>query len=140
MQVQPYLNFDGRCEEALEFYKNALGAEVMFLMRFKDSPDPAMRPPTGGEKIMHSTFSIAVTLINASDGQCGGASAFKGFSLSISVPAEAEAERLFGNLADGGRVDMPLATTFFAKRFGIVVDRFGLCWMVMVPAAAPAAA
>lgn len=137
MQVQPYLFFDGRCEEALEFYKSALGAEVTMLMRMKDSPEPpraGMVPPGSENKVMHSTFRIGDTTVMASDGRCQGRPSFQGFSLSISAPNVAEADRLFGRLADGGQVQMPLAKTFFSSRFGMVADRFGVSWMVIAPA------
>ena len=133
MQVQPYLFFDGRCEEAIEFYKKTLGAEVMMLMRFKESPVPSEHVPPGGEnKVMHSALRIGENTIMASDGECQGKPSFKGFSLSLSVKTDAEAERLFNALADGGQVRMPLGKTFFASRFGMVADRFGVGWMVIV--------
>jgi PhnB protein len=135
MQVQPYLFFDGRCEEALEFYRKALGAEVMMLMRFKDNPEPpepGMVPPNSENKVMHASFRIGDSTILASDGQCLGQPSFQGFSLSLTVPNEAEAERLFGVLSDGGQVQMPLAKTFFSPGFGMVADRFGVSWMVYV--------
>ncbi len=135
MQVQPYLFFDGRCEEAVEFYRRALGAEVTMLMRFKDSPEPhapGMVPPGAENKVMHTSFRIGDTTVLASDGRCLGQPSFQGFSLSLAVPKEAEAERLFAALADGGQVQMPLAKTFFSPRFGMVADRFGVSWMVYV--------
>ena len=134
MLVQPYLMFEGRCEEALEFYKKALGAEVTALHRFKDSPDPGMCPPAPGSenKVMHSSFRVGETTLMASDGRCEGKPAFQGISLSISVPSEAEAERRFSALAEGGQVQMPLTKTFFSPRFGMVADRFGVSWMIIV--------
>ncbi len=135
MQVQPYLFFDGRCEEAVEFYRRALGAEVTMLMRFKDSPvphEPGMVPPGSENKVMHSSLRIGDTTVLASDGRCSGQPSFQGFSLSLTGPKEAEADRLFAALADGGQVQMPLAKTFFSSRFGMVVDRFGLSWMIYV--------
>jgi PhnB protein len=135
MQVQPYLNFDGRCEEAIEFYRRALGAEVLMLMRYKDSPEPCapgMMPPGTENKVMHSSFRIGNTTVMASDSQCQGKSNFHGFSLSITVTTEGEAERLFSALSDGGQVQMPLTRTFFSPSFGMVSDRFGLCWMIHV--------
>lgn len=135
MQVQPYLFFDGRCEEAVEFYRRTLGAEVTMLMRFKDSPEPpqpGMCPPGSADKIMHTSFRIGDTTVMASDGRCQGQPSFQGFSLSIAVPNEGEAERRFNALAEGGQVQMPLAKTFFSPRFGMVVDRFGVSWMVIV--------
>src|SRR3981189_1839692 len=122
MQVQPYLNFDGRCEEAIEFYRRALGAEVLMLSRFKDSPEPAapgMVPPGAENKIMHASFRIGDTTVMASDDRCLGKPAFQGFSLSFTVPSEAEAERLFSLLGKEGQVQMPLAKTFFSPRFGM---------------------
>ena len=135
MQVQSYLFFDGRCEEALEFYKKALGAEVQMLMRFKECPvppEPGMVAPDAGDKVMHSSFRIGDTTVLASDGQCQGKPSFEGFSLSVTVPNAAEAERLFASLAEGGQVRMPLAQTFFSPRFGMVADRFGVGWMIYV--------
>jgi len=135
MQVQPYLFFDGRAEEAIEFYKSKLGAKVEMLMRFKDSPEPAqpgMVPPGAENKVMHSSFRIGDTVVMASDGRCMGKPSFQGFSLSLTAPDEAEAERLFATLGEGGQVQMPMAKTFFSPRFGMVADRFGVSWMVVV--------
>jgi len=132
MQIQPYLTFEGRCEEALEFYKKALGAEVTALMRFKDSPDPGMCAPGAGDKVMHSAFRIGDSTVMASDGRCVGNPAFQGFALSINARNGAEAERLFAALAEGGQVQMPLGKTFFSPSFGMVADRFGVAWMVIV--------
>jgi PhnB protein len=132
MQVQPYLFYEGRCEEALAFYRGALGAEVTMLMRFKESPDPGMVAPGTGDKVMHASFRIGETTVLASDGRCQGSASFQGFALSLTVPNEAEAERLFGALGDGGQVQMPMTKTFFSPRFGMVADRFGVSWMVYV--------
>jgi len=135
-QVQPYLFFDGRCEEALEFYKSALGAKVDTMMRFKESPEPVPAGqcgPNSDNKIMHSAFRIGETLIMASDGMAQGKPEFKGFSLSIDARDEAEADRLFAALGHGGQVQMPMTKTFFSPRFGMVADRFGVGWMVIVP-------
>jgi PhnB protein len=134
MQVQPYLFFDGRCEEAIEFYRKTLGAEVLMLMRFKDSPEPpppgAVRP--GSEnKVMHASLRIGETTVMASDGQCSGTPSFQGFALSVGVPDAATAERVFAALGEGGKVQMPLGKTFFAKSFGMLTDRFGVGWMVI---------
>ena len=134
MQVETYLFFDGRCEEALNFYRDTVGAKVAVLMRFKDSPDPEVCPPGAEEKIMHSTVMIGGTSVMASDGRCQGESDFKGFSLSIAVDDEGEAKRLFDALADGGTVDMPLAKTFWSPCFGMLTDQFGVSWMVSVAA------
>ena len=132
MQVQPYLFFDGRCEEAIEFYRGALGAEVTMLLRFKDSPEPSQCPPGAENKVMHASIRIGDTTLMASDGRCEGKPSFQGFSLSLSVPNEVEAERLFASVADGGQVQMPLTKTFFSPRFGMVADRFGVSWMIIV--------
>jgi PhnB protein len=132
MLVQPYLFLDGRCEEALDFYRKTLGAQVEMMMRFKESPEQTMVPPDGGDKIMHSSFRIGDTTIMASDGRCLGQPTFKGFALSLTVKDEAEADRVFGALSDGGQVQMPLTKTFFSPRFGMVADRFGVSWMVVV--------
>jgi len=132
MQIQPYLFYEGRCEEALAFYRGALGAEVTMLMRFKESPDPGMVAPGTGDKVMHASFRIGETTVLASDGRCQGPATFQGFALSLTVPTEAEAERLFGALGDGGQVQMPLTKTFFSPRFGMVADRFGVSWMIYV--------
>ena len=134
MQVQPYLFFDGRCEEALDFYKKALGAKVEMMMRFKDSPEPASENcmPASGDKIMHSCFRVGDTAVMASDGHAKGNPEFKGFSLSITAKDAAEADKMFGALADGGQVQMPLTKTFFSPHFGMVADKFGVGWMIMV--------
>jgi PhnB protein len=139
MQLQPYLFFDGRCEEALEFYKAALGAEVTMLMRNKESPDlppPGMLPPGSDDKVMHAAVRIGDTTLLASDGRCLGQPRFEGFSLSITARDDAEAERFFAALCDGGTIRQPMMTTFFSSRFGMAADRFGVPWMVVV--AAPA--
>ncbi len=135
MHVQPYLFFDGRCEEALEFYGKKLGAEVTMLMRFKESPEPpqpGMVPPGSGDKVMHASFRVGDSTMMASDGHCQGKANFQGFTLSLTVPSDAEADRLFTALSDGGKVQMPLAKTFFSSRFGMVADRFGVGWMILV--------
>jgi PhnB protein len=134
MQVQPYLFFDGRCDEALEFYQGALGAEVTMLMRFKDSPDPGSCPAGAQDKVMHASLRIGDSTVLASDGRCEGRPSFEGFALSLTASDDAEAERLFAALGAGGQVQMPLAQTFFASRFGMVADRFGVPWMIYVAA------
>ena len=136
MQVQPYLFFEGRAEEAIEFYRKALGAEVQMLMRFKESPEPpqpGMVPPGSENKVMHSNVRIGNTTVMLSDGRCGGRANFQGFALSLDARDEAEAERWFTALNEGGHVRMPLAKTFFSPKFGMVEDRFGVLWMVIVP-------
>jgi PhnB protein len=134
MQVQPYLSFEGRAEEAIEFYKRALGAKVTMLMRFSETPDkppPGMIPPGSEQKVMHSAMTIGDSVVMATDGYCTGTSKFEGISLSLNAKDDAEASRLFENLADGGEVTMPLNKTFFASSFGMVKDRFGVAWMVV---------
>ena len=135
MKVEPYLFFDGRCEEAIQFYQSKLGAADVVLMRFKESPEPhqpGMVPPGAEDKVMHANFRIGDTTLMASDGRCMGQPSFQGFALSLLAADDAEAERLFAALADGGQVQMPLAKTFFSSRFGMVADRFGVVWMVIV--------
>ena len=135
MKVEPYLFFNGHCDEAVEFYKKALGAEVTMLMRFKDSPEPhppGTVPPGAENNVMHTSFRIGDTTVMASDGCSTGQTSFQGITLSLAVANEAEAERKFTALADGGKVQMPLAKTFWSPRFGMVTDRFGVGWMVSV--------
>jgi PhnB protein len=132
MQVQPYLFFDGRCEEAVEFYKKALDAKVDMLMRVKDAPEPPpveMKVP--GNKVLHAALRIGDTQILASDGEAAGKPKFEGFSLSVSARDDAQAKRFFGSLADGGKVTQPLIKTFFSSSFGMVTDKFGVPCMVI---------
>jgi PhnB protein len=143
MLVQPYLFFGGRCQEALDLYRNVLGAEVQMLMRFKESPDqppPGMIPDNWGDKIMHACLKIGDTLVMASDGCASSEPEFKGFSLALTVPNEAEADRTFAALSDNGQVTMALGKTFFSPRFGMLVDRFGVSWTVVTRAEAAALA
>ena len=135
MQVQPYLFFEGRCEEALEFYRQALDAQVEMLMRFKESPEappPGAVAPGSEDKVMHASFRVGDTTLMASDGGCSGRSGFQGITLSLNLADVAEAERRFAALAAGGEVQMPLGATFWSPAFGMVVDRFGVSWMVNV--------
>jgi PhnB protein len=133
LMVETYLSFDGRCEEALEFYQKTIGANLDLLFRYKDSPDPEACPPGDkGNKIMHASFHIGKTRLMASDSRCQGQPNFHGFALSLTAADEAEANQLFTALADGGEVQMPLTKTFFSPCFGMVNDRFGLCWMIIV--------
>ena len=134
MHIQSYLFFDGRCEEALEFYKKALGAKVEMLMRFKDSPDQEMCPggPVAGDKVMHAAFRVGDSVVMASDGMNTGKPSFQGFALSITAADQAEAERLFAAVSEGGQVQMPLGKTFFSPAFGMLADRFGVSWMIIV--------
>jgi len=132
MKMQPYVFFDGRCDEAIEFYKKAIGAEVVMLMRWKDSPDKSMATPTNADKVMHSSIKIGETTMMASDGRNTGHPEFKGFSLSLIAANPAEAEKLFKALGEGGQVQMPLSKTFFSPSFGMVADKFGVSWMIVV--------
>ena len=135
MHIESYLFFNGRCEEAIEFYKRAIGAEVVMMMRNKESPEPpppGMLPPGSENKVMHATVRIGTSNLMLSDGRCDGKPVFNGFSLSLDAANEAEAERLFAALGDGGTVQMPLAKTFWSPKFGMVADRFGVGWMVSV--------
>ena len=132
MNVTPYLMFNGRCEEAINFYKAELGAEVLALLRFKENPPPADKVPANWDnKVMHSSFKIGDTQIKATDGDSADKPGFSGVTLSIQVNNEAEAERAFNGLSKGGQVKMPLGKTFFSPRFGMVSDRFGVSWMVV---------
>lgn len=138
MQIQPYLFFDGRCDEALNFYKTALGAKVEMLMRFKEAPpqtpgEGCNGPMPDGEKVMHASFKVGDATIMASDGMAQGKPEFKGISLSITAKDDAEAKRFFDALSDGGKVQQPLMKTFFASSFGMVADKFGVGWMVLHP-------
>lgn len=133
--VQPYLFFEGSCEAALNFYKEKLGAEILALMRYKDSPEPGGcgdMPAPPPDKVMHASFRIGETVLMGSDGQCSGKPSFGGFALSLTVKDIPASERTFAALSDGGQVVMPLAKTFWSPSFGMVTDRFGLMWMVMV--------
>jgi PhnB protein len=132
MQLQPYLFFDGRAEEAIEFYRKVLGAEVQMLVRFKDSPEPMGPTSPPGDKVMHASLRIGDTTLMASDGHCMGKPSFQGFSLSLTARNDADAERLFTVLSEGGKVQQPLIQTFFSSRFGMLADRFGVSWMIIV--------
>lgn len=136
MQVYPHLCFEGRCDEALEFYGTALGAQVTMMMRYSEFPTsapPGMAPPPAelAKKVMHARFQVGSTSIMATDGRCEKAATFKGFALTLEVAGVAQAEKAFTALADGGAVTMPLAKTFFSPLFGMVTDRFGVCWMIL---------
>ena len=135
MHVQAYLFFEGRCEEAVEFYRSALGAEVEILMRNRENPEPpppGMLPPGIEEKILHTSLRIGDTVVMMSDGMCSGPGAFQGFSLSLAVADADAAGRYFAALSEGGQVRMPLGKTFWSPCFGMVADRFGVLWMVTV--------
>jgi len=136
MSIHSYLFFNGRCEEAIGFYRGAIGAEVLFLMRNHDSPEPpppGRLPPGSEHKVMHATLRIGNSIVMASDGLCSGTANFSGFSLSLDVADDDEARLRFDALADGGEVTLPLGKTFWSPMFGMVTDRFGVSWMVSVP-------
>ena len=132
MNLQPYLFFDGRCEEALDFYKKAIGAQVETVMRWKDNPDKSACTPQNENKVMHASIKVGDVSVLASDGRCEGKPDFKGFALTLTAKTEAEADKLFGALAAGGQVQMPLTKTFFSPKFGMCADKFGVGWMVLV--------
>ena len=137
--IQPYLFFAGRCDEAIQFYTKTLGAEVEMLMRHKDSPEPpppGMLQPGFENKVMHATLRIGGAVLMASDG-CDEKGTFDGFRLSLALPTEADCQRAFAGLSEGGQVAMPLTKTFWSPCFGMVTDRFGVGWMVTVPAQKP---
>jgi PhnB protein len=134
MQIQPYLFFEGRADEAIEFYKKTLGAKVEMVMRFKEAPDQSMISPGSAEKVMHGAIKIGDSTVLMSDGRNSGKSNFQGFSLTLYPKDEADADKFFGALSAGGEVRMPMDKTFFAKRFGMVADKFGVGWMIIVPA------
>jgi|SRR6516165_1031935 PhnB protein len=137
MTIQPYLFFEGRAEEATTFYTQVFGAEVQMLLRYKDNPEPApegMIPPGGENKVMHLALKIGDTIVMGSDGRCSGTPSFQGFALSYTAKDTEEADRVFAALSEGGKVQMPLGKTFFSPSFGMVADRFGISWMVIVAA------
>jgi len=134
MEIQPYLFFDGKCDEAIEFYKKAVGAQVEMVVRYKDGPaeQKNMIPPGGENKIMHGRLKIGDNVVFVSDGNSTGEPKFDGFALSLTIATEAEADRYFNALNEGGAVQLPLTKTFFSPRFGMLKDRFGVMWMVYV--------
>ena len=135
MKVQAYISFAGRCEEALEFYKKSMGAEVNGLMRWKESPDKEMKGPPGyGEKVMNAAFCIGETQLMADDGMGEKTAEFKGMTLCIEVADDAQAKRVFTALGEGRKVTMPLMKTFWTSSFGMLTDKFGVPWMVNVEA------
>jgi PhnB protein len=135
MDIQPYLSFEGRTQEAIDFYKSALGATVDMVMHFKDAPPEmqAQMSPESKEKVMHAAFHVGSTQLFATDGDCSGKASFSGVSLTLNATSNGEAEKLFGALGQGGKVTMPMSETFFAHRFGVVSDKFGVKWMVLNP-------
>lgn len=135
MQLQPYVHFNGRCEEAIEFYKKAVGAQVNMLMRFKDMPassGPAAITPGTENKVMHANLRIGDSVLLVSDGRCSGDAKLEGFSLTLTVSSDTEAEKAFAALGEGGSISMPLQKTFFASKFGMINDRFGVSWIIIV--------
>jgi PhnB protein len=138
MAITPYLFFNGRAEEAAEFYRGALDAKVLTLMHYADSPEPhppGMVAPGSDDKVMHMSLQIGDATLMGADDCTGAKPVFQGFALSLAPPDEAQAQRLFAKLADGGKVQMPLGKTFFSPCFGMVQDRFGVGWMVIVEGA-----
>ncbi|HEX2334235.1 MAG TPA: VOC family protein [Burkholderiales bacterium] len=131
MAIEPYLFFEGRAEEAIDFYKSALGAKVVAVMRYKENREPQHNPPGSDEKVMHSLLRFGDAGVMISDGNCGGRPAFQGFALTLEASDEADAKRKFSALSQGGQVQMPLGETFFARSFGMVADKFGVSWMVI---------
>jgi len=135
LRVETYLFLEGSCEEAINFYVRELGAKIEMMMRYKESPEPAqpgMCPPNSGDKIMHASLKIGATMVMMSDGRCSGKADLHGFALSLSAANAAEADRTFAALSNGGQVVMPLTKTFFSEKFGMVTDRFGVMWMVII--------
>ncbi|MCY1267915.1 3-demethylubiquinone-9 3-methyltransferase [compost metagenome] len=130
MQVRPYLFFHGRCDEALAFYQHVFGAKVTALMRYEEAPGPSQVPDGWADKVMHASLQIGDTQVWMSDGRGERHLPFTGFSLAVSLRGPVEAEQAFAALADGGQVDMPMEKTFWAQRFGMLTDRFGVGWMV----------
>jgi PhnB protein len=135
MNVQPYLSFQGRAQEALDFYKAAVGAKVDMVMHFKDAPKEmqAQMPPTSMDKVMHAAFHVGDTQLFVTDGECMGSPSFTGISLTINATSNEEAEKVFAALGKGGQTTMPMSETFFAHRFGVLADKFGVKWMVLNP-------
>lgn len=133
MNVNPYLSFEGKAQEAIDFYKSAIGAQVEVVMQFKDGPPDMQCAPENKNKVMHAAFKVGDTTIMASDGMCSGKTAFSGISLTLNATSDADAEKLFAALSQGGKVNMPMSETFFAHRFGMVADKFGVGWMVLHP-------
>jgi PhnB protein len=131
MKVEPYLNFNGRCDEAIEFYKKAIGAKVNMLMRFKDAPPGQPTDPKAAEKVMHASLRVGEGDMFCSDGHVSGSPRFEGIMLSLRVDSDDDAKRIFAALAEGGKITMPMGKTFFASSFGMVDDRFGVSWMVL---------
>ena len=136
MRVEPYLQFHGRCDAALAFYAQAIGAQVQFVTRFGEVPGVASPPHMDG-KVLHAVVRIGDSTLLASDGGSPEPQMFQSFALALSAPSDAEAETLFAALADGGQVAVPMGPSPFASRFGIVVDRFGLAWNVVHQAGQP---
>ena len=131
MQVDPYLHFDGRCEDAIHFYRDALGAEVTTLVRLSDDPSARAGDAASGNAVLHVSLRIGAAMLSGTDAPCRGGSGWLGHSVMLPVASDAEAERLFTLLADGGQVTMPLTSTFFASRIGMVTDRFGVPWTIV---------
>ena len=137
MLMQPYVFFDGRCEEAIDFYKKAIGASTEMVMKWKDCPDKSAVTPKNENKVMHACIQVGDMKLLASDGSCEGKPEFKGFALTLSAKTDAEADKLFNALSQGGQVQMPMTKTFFSPKFGMCADKFGVGWMVLVESGRP---
>ena len=134
MKIEPYLFFEGRCDEAIEFYRNTLGAEATTIMRYGENPDPGSSPSGSENKVMHANLRIGETTVMVSDGECGGQPSFQGFSLTLTTKSQDEARKWFESLSEGGQIQMPLSKMFFSPLFGMVMDRFGVSWMILTMA------
>jgi PhnB protein len=132
MRVEPYLFFEGKAEEAINFYRKVVDAKDVQIMRYKDSPEPGHCPTADTNKIMHAAIHIGETLVMLSDGNCTGQPKFDGIALSLSVKTDADADRYFANLSEGANVILPITKTFFSSRFGMLKDKFGVMWMIIV--------
>ncbi len=130
MELSPYLMFDGRCEAAFRFYEQCLGAKVIMMMTYDEAPAGADIAPNTSKKVMHARLAVGDRVLMGSDAPADRFRPMQGFSITLSIAEPAEAERVFDALAKNGKINMPMAETFWAKRFGMVVDQFGTPWMV----------
>lgn len=131
MKIDPYLNFDGNCEEAIRFYEKTLGGKIQMMMTYDQAPPGDNPTPKGWEKkIMHVSMTLGNVTLMASDAPPGHFSPMQGLFVSLAPDSKAQAEKIYNALADKGNVLMPFQQTFWAEGFGMVVDRFGTPWMV----------
>lgn len=130
MQAIPTIHFQGICDEALSFYREAIGAELVFRYKVSDLVDPQVVKPGTGDRILRAGLRIGASIIHFADGHGAGPAAFQGFSLALSVASHDEARRMLDALAEGGSVPIPLRSTAWAETFGTVIDRFGLHWAI----------